>query len=96
MKSNNNSVQFFIYAHAQLNSRLPVTESARIQTTPAVRQHRIKQTKHQRKCDQLRLFVSKDICRFTHGAEGQWLEEQLNVVKLRAFPARTSRPTVSR
>jgi hypothetical protein len=32
----------------------------------------------------------------THLAEGQWLKEQLNVVKLRMFRVETSRPTVSR
>jgi hypothetical protein len=32
----------------------------------------------------------------THLAEGQWLTEQLIVVKLRMFPVGTRRPTVSR
>jgi hypothetical protein len=32
----------------------------------------------------------------THLAEGQWLKEQLNVVKLRMFRAGTRMPTVSR
>jgi hypothetical protein len=32
----------------------------------------------------------------THLAEGQWLKEQLNVVKLRMFRVGTRRPTVSR
>jgi hypothetical protein len=32
----------------------------------------------------------------THFAEGQWLTEQLNVVKLRMFRVETRRPTVSR
>jgi hypothetical protein len=32
----------------------------------------------------------------THLAEGQWLKEQLNVVKLRMFRVGTQMPTVSR
>jgi hypothetical protein len=32
----------------------------------------------------------------THLAEGQWLKEQLNVVKLRMFRVGTRMPTVSR
>jgi hypothetical protein len=32
----------------------------------------------------------------THLAEGQWLKEQLNVVKLRMFRVGTRVPTVSR
>jgi hypothetical protein len=32
----------------------------------------------------------------THLAEGQWLKEQLNVVKLHMFRVGTRRPTVSR
>jgi hypothetical protein len=32
----------------------------------------------------------------THLAEGKWLEEQLNVVKLRMFRVGTRMPTVSR
>jgi hypothetical protein len=32
----------------------------------------------------------------THLAEGQWLKEQLNVIKLRMFRAGTRIPTVSR
>jgi hypothetical protein len=32
----------------------------------------------------------------THLAEGQWLEEQVNMVKLRMFRVGTRRPAVSR
>jgi hypothetical protein len=32
----------------------------------------------------------------THLVEGQWLKEQLNVIKLRMFRAGTRMPTVSR
>jgi hypothetical protein len=58
--------------------------------------------------DQLRLFTVKhDLLKIsvhlqtafaadTHLAEGQWLEEQLNVVKLRMFRVGTRMPTVSR
>jgi hypothetical protein len=81
----NNSIQFFIYLRAELNSQWPVTKSARIHTT-AIRQHRTKQTKtttKQRKIDQPRLFTPKyDLLKIsvdlqtafaaeTHLAEGQ-------------------------
>jgi hypothetical protein len=58
--------------------------------------------------DQLRLFKLKhDLLKIsvdlqtafaadTHLAEGQWLKEQLNVVKLRMFRVGTRMPTVSR
>jgi hypothetical protein len=58
--------------------------------------------------DQLRLFKLKHyllkisidlqtaLAADTHLAEGQWLKEQLNVVKLRMFRVGTRRPTVSR
>jgi hypothetical protein len=61
--------------------------------TAALRQHRTKQTTKQRKMDQPRLFTLKhDLLKIsvdlqtifeaeTHRAEGQWLKEQLNVVK---------------
>jgi uncharacterized protein YxeA len=59
-------IQFFIYLRAQLNSEWPVTESARIQTTTAMRQHRKKRTKtnkrnnkKQGKMDQLMLFYTQ-------------------------------------
>jgi hypothetical protein len=39
-----NSIQFFIYVSAELNSQWPITGSARIQTT-AIRQLKAKQTK---------------------------------------------------
>jgi hypothetical protein len=64
--------------------------------------------KKQRKMDQLRLFkVKHDSLKIyedlqtafaadTHLAEGQWLKEQLNVVKLRMFQVGTRMPTVSR
>jgi hypothetical protein len=80
---------------------------ARIQTT-AIRQHITKQTRKQRKMDQLRLFklihdllkISVDLqttfAADTHLAEGQWLKGQLNVVTLRMFRVGTRRPTVSR
>jgi hypothetical protein len=35
-------IQFFIYLRAELNSQWPITESARIQTETAIRQHRTK------------------------------------------------------
>jgi hypothetical protein len=56
-----------------------------------------KETTKQRKMDQLRLFTLKyDVLKIyvdlqtafaadTHLAEGQWLKEQLKVVKLRIF-----------
>jgi hypothetical protein len=105
-----NSIPFFTYLRAELNSQWPITESARIQTTTVIRQHRTKQTKNnkgnneKRKIYQLRLFTFKhDLLKVfvdlqiafaaaTHLAEGQWLKEQMNVVKLRLFRM----PTVSR
>jgi hypothetical protein len=41
-------IQFSIYLRAELNSQWPITESARMQTTTAIRQLRIKQTKEPR------------------------------------------------
>jgi hypothetical protein len=61
-----------------------------------------------KKVNQLRLFtpihdllkISIDLqialAADTHLAEGQWLKEQLNVLKLRMFRVGTRRPTVSR
>jgi hypothetical protein len=58
--------------------------------------------------DQLRLFRLKhDLLKIfidlqtalaadTHLAEGQWLKEQMNVIKLRVFRVGTRMPTVSR
>jgi hypothetical protein len=58
--------------------------------------------------DQIRLFTLKyDLLQVfvdlqtafaenTHLAEGQWLKEQLNVLKLRTFRVGTRMPTVSR
>jgi hypothetical protein len=45
--NNDNSIKFFIYLRAELNSQWPVTESTRIQTT-GLRQHRTKQTKNRK------------------------------------------------
>jgi hypothetical protein len=46
--NNNNNNKFFIYLRAELNSEWPITESARIRTTAAIRQHRKKQIKKNR------------------------------------------------
>jgi hypothetical protein len=63
---------------------------------------------HKRKNDQLRLFIFKNellkisvslqtaFAAETHLAEGQWLEEQVNTVKLRMFRRETRMPIVSR
>jgi hypothetical protein len=65
-------------------------------------------TTKQTKMNQLRLFKFKDdllklsvdlqtaFAAETHLAEGQWLKEQLNAVKLRMFRVGTRMPTVSR
>jgi hypothetical protein len=65
-------------------------------------------TREQRKMYQLRLFKLKhDLLKIsvglqtafapdTHLAEGQWLKEQLNMVKLCMFRVGTRMPTVSR
>jgi hypothetical protein len=42
---NNNSIQFFIYLRAELNSQWSIIKSARIQTAAAIRQHGTKRTK---------------------------------------------------
>jgi hypothetical protein len=67
-----------------------------------------KTTTKERKMDQLRLFTLKyDLLKISvdlqtsfaveiHLAEGQWLKEQLNVLKLRVFRVGTRMPTVSR
>jgi hypothetical protein len=67
-----------------------------------------RKTRKQRKVDQLRLFkLEHDLLKISldlqtafaadaHLAEGQWLKEQLNVVKLRMFRVGARMPTVSR
>jgi hypothetical protein len=71
-----------------------------------MRQHRTKHT--QKAIDLLRLFTFKhEVLKIsarlqtvfaaeTHLAEGQWLEENVNTVKLRMFRAGTRMPIVSR
>jgi hypothetical protein len=87
-------------------------QSARIQTTARrqhrTQQNNNKRKTKQRRMDQLRLFTLKyDLLKIyldlqtasvadTHLATGQWLKEQLNVVKLRMFRVGTRMPTVSR
>jgi hypothetical protein len=44
-----NSIQFFIYLRAELNSQWPITESARIYITSAKRQQRTKRTKNNKR-----------------------------------------------
>jgi hypothetical protein len=67
-----NSILFFIYLRAELNSQWSITESARIQTT-AIRQHKTKQEKQQQskengaaKAVQTQTRLAKNICRFTN------------------------------
>jgi hypothetical protein len=67
-----------------------------------------KTTQDKKKSDGLRIFIFKpDLLNIsvdlqtafaadTHLAEGQWLKEQLNVVKLRMFRVGTRRPLISR
>jgi hypothetical protein len=86
----------FIYLCAELNSHLSITESARIQTATAMRKHRTK------KEDQPRLFTLKHELLKTsvrlqtafaaeaHLAEGQGLEEHVNMVKLTNVPSTTT------
>jgi hypothetical protein len=52
-----NSIQFNIYLNAELSSQWPVTESAQIQATIAIRQHRTTRKK-KGKVYQLRLLNS--------------------------------------
>jgi hypothetical protein len=65
-------------------------------------------TTNERKMDRLNIFTLKhellkisvhlqtEFAAETHPAEGQWLKEQLNVVKLSMFRVGTLMPTVSR
>jgi hypothetical protein len=50
------------------------------------------------KCELLKILVCLQtaLALETHVAEGQWLEEQVNMVKLPIFRVGTRRPTVSR
>jgi hypothetical protein len=86
MTNNNYDYYSVLYLRAGLNSQWPVTESATIQTAVAIRNTN---------SDQLRLFIFKPeilqtaFAAETHLAEGQWLKEQLNLVKLRMFRAGT-------
>jgi hypothetical protein len=80
-------------------------QSARIQTAIAMRQNT---HIHKRKIDQLKLFIftyeflkisvdlQAGLAAKAHLAEGQWLEEQLNVVKLRMIRVGTRMPIVHR
>jgi hypothetical protein len=93
------SINSILYLRAERNSQWPITESARIQT--AIRQHMTKLHKRgnktKKEMDHLRLFTFKyDLLKIsvdlqtafavkTRLAEGQWLKEQLNVLKLRMF-----------
>jgi hypothetical protein len=81
----------FIYLRTELNSQWPITESVRIQT--AIRQRKDKtHTKKERKIDQLRYSHLN----MSYLTQGQWLEEHVNMVKLRMFQVGTRMPTVSR
>jgi hypothetical protein len=107
---NNNSIKFFICLRAGLNSQWPVTESARIQTTTEIRpQNKTNKNKrnNNNKNGPAKAFYTRDLLKIsvnlqiafaaeTHFAEGYWLKKQLNVVKLRMFPAETGMRTVSR
>jgi hypothetical protein len=42
------------------------------------------------------VYLQTEFAAETHPAEGQWLKEQLNVLKLRMFRVGTRMPTVSR
>jgi hypothetical protein len=84
---------------AELN-QWPTAESAQTQTAATIRQHRTKQK--QRKGHQLRSFIftpaflkiSVDLqttfAAEMRRAEGQWLEEQLDMVKSRYVPSRNA------
>jgi hypothetical protein len=50
------SIQYFDYLSSELNSQWQITESARIQTT-AIRQHRTKQTRKQRKVIIIKMII---------------------------------------
>jgi hypothetical protein len=42
-------IQFFIYLLTELNSQWPITESVRIETTAAIRQHKTNKKKYKSK-----------------------------------------------
>jgi hypothetical protein len=72
-----------------------------IKTTIEMRQERTIQKIDKKEIDQLRLFMLKHelqtaFAAETHLAEGQWQEEQADMVKLRMFRAGTRMPTLSR
>jgi hypothetical protein len=87
------------------NYRVSTNTNNRNITTQDKTNKKYKKTKNM---DQLRPFklkhdlpkISIDLqtafAEDTNLAEGQWLKEQLNVVKLHMFRVRTQRPTVSR
>jgi hypothetical protein len=52
--------------------------------------------KHKRDLLKISIDLQTAFAAETHLAEGQWLKEQLNVVKLRMFRVGTRMPTVSR
>jgi hypothetical protein len=93
-------------ANGQLESARIQTTAIRQHRTKTTKTT-TKETTKQRKMDQLRLFKLKyDLLKIsvdlqtafaaeTHLTEGQWLKEQLNVVKLRMFRVGTRMPTVS-
>jgi ABC-type transporter MlaC component len=91
-------IRFFIYLRAELNSQGPITELALMQNNNRNKHKDIKQTNNKKKQNPLLLFqfkhkfltVSVDIqtalaAAEAHPAEGRWLKEQLNVVKLPMF-----------
>jgi hypothetical protein len=72
-------------------------QSARIQTAAAIRQHRKKHTTNNKNKNEFRLLIlNQDFLKMSlslqtafaveiHLADGQWLEEQVNMLKLRMF-----------
>jgi hypothetical protein len=53
--SDNNSIKFFIYLRAELNSQWRITETAPIQTT-AIRKHGTKQTRKKQQQNKKKLI----------------------------------------
>jgi hypothetical protein len=76
------------------NSNKTTQDKTNTKTTTIMDQLRLFRLKH----DLLKLSVDLQtaLTADTHLAEGQWLKEQLNVVKLRMFRVGTRMPTVSR
>jgi hypothetical protein len=91
----------------QSNSKWPIAELTLIQRTSEIKKRRTRETTR-KKSDELMLFIFKGeflkssvdlhtaLAAETNRIEGQWLEEQQNMVKFHAFRIGTRMQTASR